>query len=353
MKKILLFLLIFLNFAFAAKEINLYLVKGIPVHSVERDASAARNIAIDHGERLALIQVLQNIDIDETNVSVFTKSEMQKAIKSMQIFNEKVTKNSYSATLNIEFNQDYITFILKKYNVSSYSSAYNSFLIIPYYVKNNRYFLFEKDNFVKERYATAIKKLKNMKIVEDDYFTNKITKDLKKNSNLSFATLGELADYYYVNYIVFIFADEDKLGNIQHKIFVLNSKEKKEANLSYNVNDDYNEIILDLLTYLNSISGEEKEKIDQQVLDNIELILEEGFTKVTFEISSLKDTNDIDKVLSYNDNVVLKLLKSINEKQLIYHIKLVNNDRNGFIKSLQKVGFVVTNKNEGIDAYLR
>ncbi|MDR3289967.1 MAG: hypothetical protein LBT02_01640 [Rickettsiales bacterium] len=352
MKKIFLFLFLFCNFVFAADNLNLYLIKNFNVNFTEKDVTAARKVAINYAEKMALKKVLQNINVNVSNASFFTDSELKKSIKSMQIFNEKNSKNSYSATLNIEFNSDYVNFVLNKYKVTEYSRTYNTYLIIPFLIKDGKTYLFEKNNTILDNYTKSTKNIRNIKVVQENFYSKMNLKNVNSKSSLTHEQYKGFNDYYYTNNIVFIFGTLDKDGNIKHKIYILNEKEKKDIELAFN-GTDYNEAIIDLIMYLNSLDEEERSDQNDFLAENTDLILEEDFFKLVVEISNLKDSIDVEKVLGYNKNIIVKHLKMLNKKEMIFHVKVAKNDIQKFIESLEETGFSVTEKSEGVYAYLR
>jgi hypothetical protein len=321
------------------------LVENIRVSFTEKDSSSAREVAINYGERVALSMLFKNIEISPSNSVLIKNNELQKAITSMQISGEKISNTSYSAYLNIEFNQNYISFLLNKYHINKFTPGINSYLIIPLYFDDKNMYLHEKDNISMPPFEVKVKNTSNMFVVKNDYYTKSSLNGVVENTKPQYNNFKGLFDYYNVNNIVFIFIRKDN-DVFSNKFFIVNSAGVGEANLNYKGvrYDGAADKIIEYLKNLTTNNSEEKKENE---------ILEEDYVKLFIKISSLKDFSDVEKTLGYNDYIISKTLKSLDKVSAIYHIKILNNDRIKFIESLKSVGFLVSEKKEGIYAFLQ
>ena len=141
MKKLFVLLFLLYSSILFADIQNKYLVEDIRVNRIDEDANLAREKAITKGQRDAFNLVLDRLEIDSSNGMLISDDEISQMLRSMQVKNEKITNNSYTANLMVEFSPEYVNFILKKNKITKFSSKYNSYLILPLLKEdNNTYF---------------------------------------------------------------------------------------------------------------------------------------------------------------------------------------------------------------------
>jgi hypothetical protein len=339
-----LFFLSFCSYSFSALD-NSYLVENIKVSFVEKDATIAREVAIDYAEVFALRNVFSSLGIDTSNTFYIKKNEIPQAIKLMQIKNERITKNSYSATLNIEFNPEYLHFLLSKYKITRYSPKFNSYLIIPYY-NDGKNTILAKNNPILISFSGKVKYTNNILLIKEDEFT---TINLKKvvKSNLNWDDYKPLMDYYNINNLVFLFSKNNPKDKSKITTELILLEEQGEVDKK-TYNNSINNTTTDILDYISDINKELEEKEEDTEVD-----MQEGYVRLYIDINSINDYVEIEKKLNYNDTIQAKELRRLTKKNIVYHVKFINNNKKMFIKSLMNNRFTVTEKGDGIHAFIQ
>jgi len=328
-----------------------YFVGDIKVNKTDIDATKAREKAIFDGQRQAFNIILSRMGINQSNSFLVNDNEVSQALSSMQINNEKVSENSYSATLFMEFNPDYMKYILDKYNIGKFTGTVNSYLIIPILNENNNTFIWGKSNRWLDAFKTNLSSQKNIVLVNSNQ-TTKDSFDIKNINNPNFSNFKNIARSYNVNNIVLVNTDLNKdYSIISTKIFVLNKDETRKASLNYqiinkkNVNKDFSNASLKIIAYLNKLDNNQKQL-------NVDSSNNE-FTRVFITISSIEEIADSENVLKNNKNVVEFVLNSLTKEMVTYDVKIYNNDLDNFISSLESAGVVAQRKDDGIYIYFK
>lgn len=354
MKKI--FTLIFLFFSitvFAQQDANDFFVDNVIISRIDKDATTARRKAMQYGQREAFNTILKRLNIDTSNSIIINDNEISQMLRSMQIKNEKITNNSYSANLTFEFSPEYLKFILNKYKISKYSPYFNSYLIVPAVRENSEIYLWEKNNRWIKSFNKNISNYNNIFVIEDDFLTrNSIEKDFFFKPKIG--NFNKLNKIYNTNNIVAVVSEENKQSNvIDTKIYVLNNNKTTNAYLTYQLNNknidvDYINAGIEIMEYINNLSNNNPEKTAFNIVDN-----DDGYINVYAPISSLQDFINVKNNLSINENIAEINLKMISKNLAIFTIKCVKNvDIKSLIKSLKDYGFIVSEKNDGIYVFL-
>lgn len=354
MKKI--FTLIFLFFsitAFAQQDTNDFFVDNVIISRIDKDATTARRKAMQYGQREAFNTILKRLNIDTSNGIIINDNEISQMLRSMQIKNEKITNNSYSANLTFEFSPEYLKFILNKYKISKYSPYFNSYLIVPAVRENGEIYLWEKNNRWIKSFNKNIGNYNNIFVIEDDFLTrNSIEKDFFFKPKIG--NFNKLNKIYNTNNIVVVVSEENKQSNvIDTKIYVLNNNKTTNAYLTYQLNNknidvDYVNAGIEIMEYINNLSNNNPEKTAFNIVDN-----DDGYINVYAPISSLQDFINVKNNLSINENIAEINLKMISKNLAIFTIKCAKDvDIKSLIKSLKDYGFIVSEKNDGIYVFL-
>ena len=170
MKKVFVFIFCAICLMFGnANADTIYNITDFRVSKYDKDATTARKIAMTQGQRKAFNTVLERIGIDSSNGILVTDEEISQMIRSMQIKNERITNNSYSATLTLEFSPDYIQYTLDKYKISKSSPRLDSYLIIPVLKENGETYMWSKNNKWFDAFKNNLKTAKNIFLVRDDF----------------------------------------------------------------------------------------------------------------------------------------------------------------------------------------
>ena len=335
MKKI--FLFIFLMFApivFAENNQD-YIVDNLKVVRIDKDATTAREKAITKGQRDAFNIILSRLSIDDTNSMAITDEEISQMLRSIQIKDEKITDSSYRATLMVEFSPDYVKYILNKYRITKFSPTYDSYLIVPVLNEDGVTYLWEKSNRWTNFFNKNVKSSNGIFLVDND-FASKSLIDIGYFKKPNFSNFTNLAELYGVNNVVAVVGNYNTNDNVIYtKIYVMSNKRTRNATLNYQMQNidnpdiDFNNASIKIVEYLNGLSDGNANQGETTANEN-----QRSDMYIFAPISSLKDFNNIDKVLKNNKRIINANLKSLEKNLAIYSIKYVDNDIESLITSL-------------------
>ncbi|HSQ98117.1 MAG TPA: hypothetical protein VLL98_05390 [Rickettsiales bacterium] len=354
MKKIfILIFLLFSQFAFAETEED-YIIDNLKVNRSDKDATTAREKAITKGQRDAFNIILARLSIDDTNSMAISDEEISQMLRSLQIKNEKITDNSYSATLTLEFSPDYVKYILNKYKITKFSPVFDSYLIIPVLKEDGNTYVWERNNRWTNFFNKNVKENNNIFLIENDFASKNLVDTASLNKPI-FSKFRNLAELYNVNNIVVVIGNYNKITNvIDTKIYVLSNRRSRNAALNYemqnpnNPNLDFNDASIKIIEYLNGLASLDLENNEYSYSSQNQ---REG-TYIFVKISSIKDYNNINKILRNNKNITSANLKSIEKKLAIYFVKYKDNDLQSLISSLEADGFSVSEKRNGLFIFI-
>jgi len=353
MKKI--FLFIFLMFApivFAENNQD-YIVDNLKVVRIDKDATTAREKAITKGQRDAFNIILSRLSIDDTNSMAITDEEISQMLRSIQIKDEKITDSSYRATLMVEFSPDYVKYILNKYRITKFSPTYDSYLIVPVLNEDGVTYLWEKSNRWTNFFNKNVKSSNGIFLVDND-FASKSLIDIGYFKKPNFSNFTNLAELYGVNNVVAVVGNYNTNDNVIYtKIYVMSNKRTRNATLNYQMQNidnpdiDFNNASIKIVEYLNGLSDGNANQGETTANEN-----QRSDMYIFAPISSLKDFNNIDKVLKNNKRIINANLKSLEKNLAIYSIKYVDNDIESLITSLESDGFTVNEKKSGLYIFM-
>lgn len=354
MKKLFIFIfLLFPSMLFAESNNNNFIIDNIFISRIDKDATTAREKAIHSGQRKAFNIILDRLNIDSSNGIIINDNEISQTLRSMQIKNEKITNNSYSANLMLEFSPEYINFILNKYKISKYSPYFDSYLIIPVLKENGKIYLWEKNNNWINSFNKNIKNYNNIFTIQYDFLTkNLLDKDFFFEPE--FNNFNKLNNIYYTNNIVVVVGEENKQSNLLDiKIYVLNKEKTVNAYLTYqinsdNINNNYIDAAIEIMEYIKNISDNNVDKMTFNIIDR-----NNNYVDIYSPISSIQDFMNVKNKLSVNKNINEINLKAISKKLAIFTIKYADNSNlELLIQSLKDHGFTVSEKKYGIYVFL-
>lgn len=348
MKKLLVIIFLLFPLLSNAADNTDYTVNNLKISRADKDATTARQKAMIQGQREAFNTILEKLGVDSSNGIVVSDDEISQMLRSMQIKNEKITNNSYSAILTLEFSPDYVSYILNKYKITKYSPKLDSYLIIPALNENGETYLWEKNN----RWANAFKKNlssnKNMMLIKDDYSTRN-TIDIDYFKNPDYSKFRNVANLYNVNNIAVVVGTYNKNGDlIRIKIKVMDPKNTRNATMNYeienlnNVNIDFNAAAVKIIDYIDGLSEKETNHTANT------LSIQAGSIYIFAPISSVVEYNNINEILNNNKNITELKLKMLSKNMAVYSVKYYNNDLTSLIRSLKGNGFSVSEKKDGL-----
>ena len=158
--------------AFAADDANLYFVENVVANVAGKSPVDARNSAVKSARRDAFAILLSRLSVDAKIVSKINDEDISDMVRAEQVFDEKISGNSYSAALNITFAKDFVDHILsgkgsQSADVSKLAPAEevkNIALIIPAKVLQKKILLWEGSNDWRSSISNALDGKENFKI---------------------------------------------------------------------------------------------------------------------------------------------------------------------------------------------
>lgn len=332
---------------------DIYTITDFNVSKKDKDATLARKKAMEDGQRKAFSIILERLDIDPSNNILIGDDEISQMLRSMQIKQEKITNNSYSALLTMDFSQDYVKYTLNKYKISKLSPKLNSYLLIPVLKENDKTYLFENNNRWLEPFKKLLKDSRSILLINDD---SEYTKDINVKNIINkptFSKFKKLIEFYNVNNVVLIVSDYDQLEKIINiKIHIINEYTTKNAHMDYEIEktntvkygfDDASKKIIDYIINLN--------KSDETNINNIDDNHNKDKVLIFIPISSINEYSKSDSILKSIKNLHNLQLKTLTKNMATYSIKCSEDNLSNVIFYLKSAGFSVNEKKDGLYLY--
>lgn len=299
----------------SAKKTSNYLIKDVIAKSEAENSSQARNQAISIAQREAFLTLLQRLEIDEVFSDDFSDAEIKRLVKSQQVLDEKITYNSYFAILNIEFNEEYVSFSLDKKNIDKDSVKLINYLTLPVLRFDDRAFLFEDSN----RWMSAIKKA--VENDEEAQFLILPYGDEQDQEALTIQSvnLGEMVEFgdslkkYNANLPLVIYFDLDrKADKADVSIRVISRFQKRVSKLSFT-----------------NIGGIEFESLlDKVAIRAVDYLKSKRSEKIVEQTNEIKQNNLtlVIKIRNLKDLIAAKRRLRPIKKDLDFEISSINSD---------------------------
>lgn len=343
MKKFL--FLIFSLFAIniMANELDKFTINALSVHEVSKDATTARQRAMTLGQRKAFNSVLERLNIDSTNSLMISNDEISQMLLSMQIKNEKITTNSYSASLDIQFNPEYVKHILNKHRIGERSKRIESFVVIPIY----NGILWEPSNLMMSTFNKTLKGNSIIMPIVGNISTKNLI-DERSFSDPNFSDFKRIAENYNVSNIVLV-STEYKNGKptIDSKITILNTTETRNASLIFDrsdsgLNQDLHDSSLKIIEYLENLYADNDKPEVVTVSANSNKI------NIFAYISDMRSFMNVENKLKTDRNIVDMKLVMVSKNRVVYLVEYSSYGIEYLITSLKDAGYVVEQKSDGL-----
>lgn len=110
-----------------------YRVEGVPVDASAESAVAARDMALDAGQREALRLLLRRLTLpeDEERLPPVDDLPIERLVRSFEIASEKVAPTRYVASLNVTFDEDRVRDLLRDAGVPFLERGPEPVLVLP------------------------------------------------------------------------------------------------------------------------------------------------------------------------------------------------------------------------------
>jgi hypothetical protein len=232
----LIFIVFFSLSAFADE--NIYLIKNLPVNVSAENPDLAKKLAIKTVNREAFLILLSRLEIDEKIANKITNEEISETISMQHVADEKITKNSYSGTFDLEFAKDFVEHILAKKNTNTGFFTPNKeetnqvFLIVPIQVQGNENKVW-KENIWLEVFSNQLKSSKKF-ILPKENLENVALINSGNAASLGFEESKQLIERAQANAIYLLFFEIDELQNqISVNISSFGKMQKKQIKLNF------------------------------------------------------------------------------------------------------------------------
>ena len=355
MKKLFVFIFCIFSLVFANANANdIYTISDFRINNYDKDATTARQIAMDKGQRKAFNKILERLGIDSSNGIIVSDAEISQMIRSMQIKNEKITNNSYSAVLTLEFSPDYVKYTLDKYKISRSSPRFNSYLIIPVLKDQNGTYLWEKNNLWIEGFTKNLTTAKNTFLVQDNYFSrNALDLDYFDKKPV-FSKFENIMNFYNINNAAVVVGEYNNGDDfIKIKISILNENSTRNAHMDYEIEDKtnikvaFNDASLKIMEYISGLNKNDNPETKGLTTQKTE----ESGVFVFAPISSITDFNMIDSTLKSVRGIKELKLRMLTKNMATYFIKYDIDDET-LIDYFKESGFSVNQKKDGLYIFL-
>jgi hypothetical protein len=329
---------------------NIYLVEAITSKAVSKTANEAKIIVGTNVRRDAFMMLLTRLKLPIATSDNVTDAEIAEMVRSEQVVNEKISKNSYSATFNIIFAKDFVEHILaKKFDgekikqVDKPESYSEKITIIPVKMAKIRPLVWEQENDWKvmlERVIAKNRLQKNFAIPEAN-IENVTMVNGQNIKNIAFSDVEKISSANNSEAVYLLFFNFDEIENkVLIEVVYLRKLLKRQFRLSF-INVDrlsYNDLIIKVaektLEYLgsNTIGS-----------DNV---LDKNIVNIRIKISTLDDWLNIKKTIE-NANIVEDVaVSSISRDEVKAKINY-NNTKISIEEAFRNIGISISKQDQG------
>jgi len=330
-----------------------YVVNDIVANASGKTPNQARTNAISSGQRNAFLILLGRLGVDEKIGNGFDNTKIADMVLSQQIMNEKITRNNYSATLNLKFSESFVKHYLGKNLISAgdkNSILTDSFLIVPVKSVQIQPLIWEDEN----NWRTAIKNAINnisknniaplLKIPQGDIDDIAVISPYNIN-NINFTDIEPMLDKYKVSSLMLVYFDFDSLENKVNitllivKKFATTSTKLEFINVNQLTQDELiNKVANKTISYITNINN------DQQSTKSIS----QGISSYQIDIliSDLSDWLKVKNKLE-NSNVVSQFNVESISRDLVKINASYNNNNGDIIRFFAKNNLFLHNNREG------
>jgi hypothetical protein len=345
---IIFFIILLFPFIIEAKNID-YVVKGIAVNETASNASNARKVALQNGQRQAFDILSDRMEIKKDRALWISDEEIDKMVSSIKINQEKISRNNYSAILDITFDKEFTKYIFAKHNIDSGSQLQNKYLIIPVITKNGEIYIWEEENIWLQLWQNNIKEkgIKSLAIPEKDIdslaYINKDTIDFDDSDDFMYLT-----EYYNVNSIIVLNAEHlERQNKIEIMLTKIIPNKKSKLKLNFFSADNVDEKTL----FTNATEKTLNYIITNESSLPTNIKRREGMT-LKFTIAKINDYLIIDKMLKQLDFLNTVKLDYISKKMAEYHVTSDMDDY-ALLSKFEDYGFLVRERNNEYYLFLK
>lgn len=333
----------------AFANLNEYSVAGVEVGAESTSPARARVKAFDKARRIALKQLFERlkVNIDVENVENGDISDM---VAEQRVSKETISGNSYFASLDIVFSEDFIKRYLKSRNrdlEDEKKAKELKFLVIPVLMEGGKVIVWEGDNLWRSSLKKAIKDegAKNFEVIEGDIFNLSVI-NANNVLRLEPVLIKELFTKYGVDFIYiafFSYSDQDSKAKLAINGFA--KRDRFQYRLSFKnserllPSDVKSQVASKLIEYLSTNSLARAEEVSEGAEDVVRLEI---------PVRRLSQWIYIQSKLKSSDFITSFDVKSVSKDFIKVDIKC--KDSLDIVRNFAKEGFDLTYRSQ--DVYL-
>lgn len=299
-----------------------YSVNDLKIQATSTDPVKAKDEALRIGLRKALKIVFKNLEIDESNTEFMTDSTISDIVSSVRIYDEIITKNSYTSYIVVIFDKNFLEYNLSLLDIKPKKTTTQVFLYIPLFdYGNDNIELLDTSNIW---YSTAYDKFfeqtsDKIFIIDNYSLSNSGLISWDKIINKDYDSFSTLLKKYNSNTVVVSIAKYNKeQDRVDVKLIEINAENKITRTLNYINKNDYEPDKL-----IEKASEETFNFIVNLANENIE------FSK---DKKNNKEVVNIKKFDTKGKNLYIDVLMSVNRldnfiyvKNLLKNLDFINN----------------------------
>lgn len=345
-----LFLAIFLTaatFSHAAETVN-YLVENVAVNVTSKSPSGARNAAVATARRDAFLILLTRLGRHTNIADNITNDEISDMVRSEQIDGERIAGNSYSATFNIMFAQDFVEHILAQKDApildaknAAIPKTEETYLVIPAQTVKRKTILWEENNDWRKAIAKNLSQKSSKKfIIPEADVANISVLDRDNVALVDYVGLEPILSRYKSDAAYTLFFNYDEIENkVSINVFYIRKLQKKQIKLSF-VNVDR----LDYAALLDKVAAKTIDYLlSSQTSEN--KILSSNLVRIGIPISSLGNWLMVKNKIE-NSNLVSQLnIESLSRDYALISVNYVNATVS-IEEAFAKIGITLNKKSE-------
>lgn len=248
---------------------NIATIDNIQINSKGANATKAREKAISKGQKEAFYKLISRIIInkDEKEIIEFpSEKKIKTMVYSIEIQNEKVVLNKYSATINITFNMDIVTKVLQKQKISYIDESSAPILILPVLYKDNEIIFWDVDNPFKNIW----KKFAQENIIMSYVIPTgkEIFEQKTLNDPSLLLSMNDLENILYEDYKIMDFDIISQLKKIYkaEQVFLVAARSYRISNRNYYSADIYFQLLTSEGADKKTVTYRGKENLPEQSL---------------------------------------------------------------------------------------
>lgn len=318
-----------------AMEIN-YIIDRVKVEQTSTTAKVAKESAILNGQKKALEQLFERLNINKENLKFITNEMLAQMIESIQITDEVFSTIKYSSVLMVSFNKDFVNFHLNNLNIKPKKIIDSVYLYIPILKEDNNYSIIKKANIWRDASAEIFLDKQFIDIILlNNNPVNETILTKEKITTGSYDDFSTLLKSHKANIVVFTIAEYKKESDsIEITFKEINALDTTEIKLNLfnkeklNREDLFADGAEKLLIYMNDVADKNRKKVEYNNSTNksqAKMVSDFNKDKELDIYVLFKDMNEfvfLKNVLKNLNFIDISTLKYVSTKEALFNVKL-------------------------------